>query len=209
MTVNTPPVAVDDFRSTNVNTPIVILVLQNDSDADGLLNPSSVVIASGPDVGSAIVQSDGSIRYSPPTGFGGTATLRYSVLDNDGLASNFATVSIIVGGSIHQNPANNLDVDADGFISPIDVLILVNDINANGSPRILPSTLPIPPYLDPNGNGTIDPLDVLMVINFINARGSAGAGEGESSMANLGFSQTIVRIPTRDEIVQGIRQAEG
>ena len=207
VTVNTPPVAVDDFRRTNVNTPIVILVLQNDSDADGFLNPSSVVIASGPDVGSASVQRDGSIRYSPATGFGGTATLRYSVLDNDGLASNVATVSITVGGSIHQNPSNNLDVDADGFISPIDVLILVNDLNFNGA-RILPSTLPVPPYLDPTGDGRIDPLDVLTVINFINARGSAGAGEGESSMADLGFSQTIVRIPTKDEIVHGIRQAE-
>ncbi len=207
VTINTSPLAVADFARTNVNTPVVIDVLRNDSDPDGTLNRGSVTIASGPDVGSAAVQADGSIRYSPSAGFGGTATLQYSVLDNDGLASNLATVTIIVGGSIHQNPANNLDVNADGSISPIDVLILVNDINFNGV-RTLPSTLPTPPYLDPNGDGQIGPLDVLLVIDFINARGNAGAGEGEASMADLGYSQAIVRTPTKEEIVVGIQQSE-
>jgi len=211
VTVNTPPVAVPDFTRTNVGTPVVIEVLRNDSDADGTLNVSSVVIASGPDVGSASVLVDGSVRYSPPAGFGGTATLQYSVLDNDGLASNVATVTIIVGGSIHQNPVNNLDVDADGFVSPIDVLILINDLNINFS-RTLPLALTTPPFLDPSGDGRIDPLDVLTVINFINARGNSGAGsgegEGEASMASLGYSQTIVRTPTKDEIVSGLQKVE-
>ncbi|MCY2983372.1 MAG: tandem-95 repeat protein [Planctomycetota bacterium] len=207
VTINTPPVAVADFARTNVGTAVVIDVLRNDSDEDGTLNRSSVVIGSGPDVGSATVQTDGTIRYSPPAGFGGTATLQYSVLDNDGLASNFASVTILVGGSVHQNPVNNLDVDADGFVSPIDVLILVNDINTNGF-RTLPTTLATPPYLDPNGNGGTDALDVLSVINFINERGNAGAGEGEASMAWLGYSQEIVRTPSKQEIVTELRRAE-
>lgn len=207
VTINTPPLAVADFVRTSLATPIVIDVLRNDSDQDGTLNRSSVVVGSGPDVGTASVQTDGSIRYVPPAGFAGTATLQYSVLDNDGLASNFATVTIIVGGSVHQNPVNNLDVDADGFISPIDVLILVNDINFNKS-RVLPTNLATPPYLDPDGDGSIGPLDVLAVINFINARGNAGAGEGESSMASLGYSQEIVRAPSKQEIVVGLIQSE-
>ena len=207
VTINTPPVAVSDFVRTSIGTPIVIDVLRNDSDQDGTLNSGSVAIASGPDVGTASVQTNGSIRYVPPAGFAGTATLQYSVLDNDGLASNFASVSVIVGGSVHQNPANNLDVDADGFVSPIDVLILVNDINFNNS-RVLPTSLATPPYLDPNGDGSIGPLDVLLVINFINARGNAGAGEGEASMASLGYSQEIVRAPSKQEIVVGLIQSE-
>ena len=209
VTINSAPSAVADFARTNVSTPVVVDVLQNDIDPDGTLNRNSVVIASGPDVGSAVVQADGTIRYSPPSNFGGTATLQYSVLDNDGLASNFATVTIVVGGSIHQNPANNLDVNADGSISPIDVLILVNDINFNGF-RTLQPTLTTPPYLDPNGNGQLDPLDVLEVINFINSRGNAGAGEGEgeASMADLGYSQEIVRMPSKDEIVNSVLRSK-
>lgn len=207
VTINTPPVAVADFTRTNVGTPIVIDVLRNDNDQDGTLNRASVAIGSGPDVGSASVQTDGTIRYSPPAGFGGTATLQYSVLDNDGLASNFATVTILVGGSVHQNPVNNLDVDADGFVSPIDVLILVNDINTNGF-RTLPTSLATPPYLDTNGTGGTDALDVLLVVNFINERGNAGAGEGEASMATLGYSQDIVRAPSKQEIVTALQQDE-
>ncbi len=205
--INTSPVAVADFTRTRANTPIVIEVLRNDSDPDGTLNVNSVSIANGPDVGSAAVQAGGTILYTPTTNFNGTATLQYTVLDNDGLASNVATVTIVVGGSIHQNPVNNLDVDADGFVSPIDVLILVNDINFRGA-RALPSTLPTPPYLDPTGDGEIGPLDVLAVINFINARGNSGAGEGEGSMAALGYSQEIVRTPTRDEIMSSIKHSE-
>jgi len=207
VTINSSPSAVPDSVRTNANTPVVIDVLRNDSDPDGTLNRTSVSIASGPDVGSAVVQTDGTIRYSPPFNFGGTATLQYSVLDNDGLASNFATVTIIVGGSIHQNPANRLDVNGDGSISPIDVLVLINDINFNGT-RTLPLNLATPPFLDPNGNGQLDPLDVLEIINFINARGNAGAGEGEASMANLGYSQEIVRTPTKDEIIRAIQRSD-
>ena len=207
ITINTSPTAVADFVRTNVNTPIVIDVLRNDSDPDGTLNVNSVSIARGPDVGSAVVQAGGKILYTPLSNFTGTATLLYSVLDNDGLASNVATVTIVVGGSIHQNPVNNLDVDADGFVSPIDVLILVNDINFHGV-RTLPNTLATPPYLDPTGDGQIGPLDVLVVIDFINSRGNSGAGEGEASMALLGYSQEIVRAPSRDEIASSIKQSE-
>jgi hypothetical protein len=62
--------------------------------------------------------------------------------------------------------------------------------------------------LDPNGNGGTDALDVLLVINFINERGNAGAGEGESTMASLGYSQEIVRTPSKQEIVTGLQRAE-
>ncbi len=36
-----------------------------------------------------------------------------------------------------QNPAEPLDVNADGFITPLDVLLIINDINTNGA-RTLP-----------------------------------------------------------------------
>jgi hypothetical protein len=88
---------------------------------------------------------------------------------------------------------NKLDVNADGFVSPIDVLIVVNDLNFNGT-RVLPLDQPVPPYLDVNGNKSVDPLDVLELINFINARGNSGLGEGEASMASLGYTQNHVMM---------------
>jgi hypothetical protein len=205
--VNTAPVAVSDAVLTTINTAVVIDVLRNDADPDGTLNRTSVSIASGPDVGSATVNSDGTIRYVPPADFIGTASLQYAVLDNEGLSSNLATVTIRVTGSIHQNPTNRLDVNNDGFVSPIDVLIVVNDLNFNGT-RVLPSTLPVPPYLDVNGDRSVSPLDVLELINFINQRGGAGAGEGEGSLASLGYSQQNVLMVPEEEIIRASAEIE-
>ncbi|MEI7460219.1 MAG: Ig-like domain-containing protein [Pirellula sp.] len=191
--VNTSPVAQPDSVLTPVNTPIDIDVLKNDSDPDGSINRGSLTIVSGPDVGTAVIQASGFIRFTPPKDFVGTANLQYVVLDDSGQSSNVANVTIQVTNSIHQNPVNKLDVNADGFVSPIDVLIVVNDLNFNGT-RVLPLDQPVPPYLDVNGDKSVSPLDVLELINFINARGSSGSGEGEASMASLGYTQDHVMM---------------
>ncbi len=174
------PVAVDDIFTISRGRESILNVLRNDytPGQTGGINPSSVTIADGPDVGTAVVLPSGDIRYTPPTNFTGVASFKYYVSDLAGLPSNVATVTIRVQASQHQNPSNRYDVSGDGFVSPIDVLLIVNDINFRGS-RPLPDDMETPPYLDVNGNGAVDPLDVLEVINYINARGSAGAGEGE------------------------------
>jgi methionine-rich copper-binding protein CopC len=90
---------------------------------------------------------------------------------------------LAIGG--WQNPRHPCDVNDDGYITPVDVLLLINDINAHG-PRELtaPPTPTPPPFLDPTGDGWIGPIDVLRVINCINEHGpgpvlSASGGEGE------------------------------
>jgi hypothetical protein len=85
----------------------------------------------------------------------------------------------------YTNQSNNLDVNADGFVSPIDVLQLVNYINTTGGGRLpFPAILGSPPYLDVDGDGFVSPLDVNTVINFINTRGGAPEGEGEGSSSS-------------------------
>lgn len=67
--------------------------------------------------------------------------------------------------------AEPLDVNVDGFISPLDALIIINDINARG-PRTLPGSPSGPGpifYLDANGDGSVSPIDALLVINRLNA----------------------------------------
>ena len=92
---------------------------------------------------------------------------------------------------------NNLDVNADGFVSPIDALQVINYLNNPAKPRQL--TLPVnqllPPYVDVNGDGVVSPLDALLVINFLNAT-RAGAGEGETdgnaAALELGAGEGVV-----------------
>jgi hypothetical protein len=80
-----------------------------------------------------------------------------------------------------QNPLNRLDVNFDGIVTPLDVLMVINDLNARGS-RMLPapggSVVPLP-YLDVSGNNVIDPLDALWIINHLNALGGRSHGESE------------------------------
>lgn len=181
--VNNPPVANPDVTFTYKNEAIVIPVLANDSDVDGSINPSTVEIVVLPTPsGTATVQSDGTIRYTPGAGFAGDVTLSYVVSDNVGTVSNVARVSIRVLNSKWQNPVQNLDVNADGRITPIDALLVINYLNDPTKDRFLPNTgLVPPPYLDTDGNERVSPNDALLVVNYLNERSAGGGGEGEGS----------------------------
>ena len=73
-----------------------------------------------------------------------------------------------------QNPSNPCDVNANGTVSPLDVLLLINDLNRNG-PRTLSPSDTAPPYLDVSGDGRVTALDALLVINAINRSAGSGA----------------------------------
>ena len=85
-----------------------------------------------------------------------------------------------------QNPADPLDVNADGTVSPLDALIVINDLNTSGS-RPLPAE-PVepnvpPPYLDVNGDGFLSPVDALIVINQLNNQAAAPAISSDMVLA--------------------------
>ncbi|MGE0756168.1 MAG: dockerin type I domain-containing protein, partial [Pirellulaceae bacterium] len=80
------------------------------------------------------------------------------------------------------------DVNGDGHVTPIDVLVVVNALNERRtstdatirSGKLFGVTT-APNYLDPNGDTYVSPADALKVINFMNARGPLG-GEGEGAV---------------------------
>ena len=102
--VNRPPAATDDYRTTTVNTPITINVRDNDSDPDGdsLSNPTILTPAGH---GTATVNPDGTVRYVPTTGYHGNDTFTYVVCDN-GVPSlcDTATVYITILTELQANP---------------------------------------------------------------------------------------------------------
>ncbi|MEO2015501.1 MAG: Ig-like domain-containing protein [Fuerstiella sp.] len=76
---NTAPVAQNDSDSTSVNTAVIVRVLDNDSDADDdALTPS---IVSHPAHGTARVNANGTITYTPEANFNGSESFTYSVSD--------------------------------------------------------------------------------------------------------------------------------
>ena len=186
---NAVPIAENDTVQTILNVPATINVLANDNDAEGMLDPTTVTIVKKPLRGAAKATASGQVIYTPTVGYVGNDSFTYTVKDNYGVVSNVATVSIsvILDPFPWQNPINPLDVNNDGKVSPIDVLLVVSDINKNGSrnlpnPPIAPNTPP--PFLDVSGDGRLSPVDALAIITFLNAPSGEGEGEGEARVVS-------------------------
>lgn len=108
-----------------------------------------------------------------------------------------------------QNPRNPLDINGDGKVFPLDVLLLINDLNARGSRAlpIPPSPSAMPPYLDASGDGVVGPQDALIVINYLN-KSSAAGGEGEA--AGTWFAApAVVTGPVSGDVRKSDRESLG
>jgi hypothetical protein len=89
----TPPTANNDSFTTPYQTPAVVQVLGNDSAGSSAIDPASVQVVQQPAAGSAGANSNGTISYTPPSGFSGNVSFSYRVADITGLYSNTAIVT--------------------------------------------------------------------------------------------------------------------
>lgn len=97
VSINDAPQVVADSATTDEATAVNIPILDNDSDVDGSLDPSSVTITSQPTGGSLNINAtDGSVTYTPSTGSTGTDTFSYTVSDNNGKESSPVEVTVTV-----------------------------------------------------------------------------------------------------------------
>ncbi|MBU1048687.1 tandem-95 repeat protein [Candidatus Bipolaricaulota bacterium] len=132
--VNDPPVAEDDSRTTNEDTPIDIAVLANDNDPDG----DSLVIQSltQPTHGSA-VKNASNIIYTPDPQFHGIDVFTYTVSDgNGGTSSATATIDVTAA---NDPPVAQDDSDATDEGIPVTVDVLANDSDVDGDPLVIQS----------------------------------------------------------------------
>jgi subtilisin family serine protease len=91
--VNDDPLANNDTATTKINTAVVINVLSNDTDVDN--DALSVSSFSDGNNGSVSLNPNGSLTYTPGTGFTGTDTFTYTVDDGKG-GTDSATVNVTV-----------------------------------------------------------------------------------------------------------------
>lgn len=147
-----PPIAADDTAVTTVPTAVNIGVLVNDTGVDAPLNPAAVAIVTAPPAseGTAVVNPDGTITFTPNIAFGGISTLTYTVRDTNGTISNPATVQVTVIQPVPPTVVD--DTGATVFPNPVTLDILANDLN--GDNPIDPATLTLvtPP---PASEGTL------------------------------------------------------
>jgi CSLREA domain-containing protein len=130
--VNDSPTAVDDTANTNEDTSVGVIVLAIDSDVDGdSLTVSSVT---QPAHGSAAINPDGTITYSPNANFNGSDSFTYNVDDgHSGSAS--ATVQINVA-PVNDAPvavADSYSTNEDTPITAVVPGVLGNDSDVDGN----------------------------------------------------------------------------
>ncbi|OYV76060.1 MAG: hypothetical protein B7Z66_10205 [Chromatiales bacterium 21-64-14] len=85
--------AANDTTTTGLNTPITINVLANDSGLQDV--PITLSLMGSPSHGSATINADQSITYTPATDFAGQDLFTYKVTDANGDMAT-ATVTVTV-----------------------------------------------------------------------------------------------------------------
>ncbi len=93
--VNRPPVAVNDRDSVGQCSPVTLNVLNNDSDFENGTLTVTLPSATTAHNGTAVVNINGTVTYTPPSNYEGTDTFVYTITDAAGLTAS-ATVTIVV-----------------------------------------------------------------------------------------------------------------
>ena len=142
--VNNIPVANADNATTNEDTPILINVLANDTDADA--NDTLTVTAASATNGTIEIQSDFNLLYTPNSNYNGTDTISYTV--SDGISSTIGTASVIVNEvndvplavsfsvEMNEDGNHNLLSDIATRISDIEDILTVSAITVTQSPTL-------------------------------------------------------------------------
>jgi hypothetical protein len=99
LAVNDAPSAQDDGYTTQNDTPMTISapgLLDNDWDKED--DPLTVTMVDDPANGSVVFAGDGSLTYTPDSGYSGTDTFNYTVVDGGG-ASAQGTIAVTVSST--------------------------------------------------------------------------------------------------------------
>ena len=149
-----PPVALDDTGQVLEDGVTTINVVSNDSDPDGNLDPTSVVVTSPPAHGTFSVNPvTGAISYEPNDDYNGPDTLVYQICDADG-ACDLATVTINVL-PVDDPPVALDDTSSVAEDSSVVIPVLGNDSDPDGDLDPTSVTVLTPPS---NGTVTVDPV---------------------------------------------------
>ena len=148
--VNDPPVANNDTASVVEGGSVNISVLSNDSDIEGNIDLTSVVIVSQPANGTVGVNTQtGVVNYVHNGGPSTSDSFTYNFKDSQGVVSNVATVSI----TIQRKPIANNDGLSVARGGEETVNLIANDTAPSGT--LSPSSIVITTQ---PANGTITSL---------------------------------------------------
>jgi gliding motility-associated-like protein len=167
--VNDAPVAVADTKTVAVNTPATGNVLTNDTDVDG--NTISVTkftiggvdyaagtTATIPNVGTIVINADGSYTFTPVANYGGSLpTITVTITDGTATATAPLNITVLKDSDKDGIPDDiDLDDDNDGILDTVENAActpasITCDTDGDGIPNSLD--------LDSDGDGLYDVLE--------------------------------------------------
>ncbi len=106
------------------------------------------------------------------------------------------TITVSTPGSGEQNQDNNYDVNGDGFVSPIDALIVINDLAMSGEGENSNNGSGNKNYPDVNGDFKVTAIDALLVVNRLGQNNHNASGE-----------QLVPNLEDEDRFVSGSTDA--
>ncbi|MCL4264506.1 MAG: tandem-95 repeat protein [Anaerolineae bacterium] len=189
--VNDPPLAADDAILTAEETAVTIDVLANDSDPDG--DPLTVSSVTAPTHGTAVINGDHTVTYTPAAGFNGVDSFSYTISDGRG-GSDTAVVTITVSAE-NDNPVAVDDAVTTDEDTAVTIDVLANDDDEDGDPLTI-SSLTQPTQ----GTAVLDPDDTITYTPHAHSHGSdsftytLSDGQGGSDTATV----TITVNPVND-----------
>ena len=156
---NDSPVANTDTATTDEDSPVKTDVVENDTDPDG--DNLTVLSASDPENGTATINDDNTITYTPRENFNGADSFTYRIGDGNG-GFDRATVNVTVrpvnDAPVAQNDAYNTDEDQQLTVGAPGVL--ENDTDNEGddlSAKLVEGPQSGTLNLDPDGSFVYDP----------------------------------------------------
>lgn len=231
---NTAPNAVNDSSTTEINIPVNINVLGNDSDPDG--DSLSVTSVEGQSIGvgqtintnngSVTLLNNGQLQFSPDTGFTGNETFSYHVSDGNG-GEDTANVTVKVEDTTPVDPQTArignkvfLDANQNGIFDSGEVGVagVRVELTGAGSDGVLGTGDDISQTQTTNGNGTYSFRNLAggdYKVTFSNLPNgleftaqNVGNREGKDSDAdpNTGMTEVITLAPgeTNNQVDAGL-----
>jgi subtilisin-like proprotein convertase family protein len=152
--VNGPPFAITDVAVTDEETPIVIDVLDNDSDpdVDGFVDPNSIQFIERPQYGSvAVVTVDPAVygvpkavRYTPDCNFAGDDVFSYTIRDNEGVSATMPAPVFVSVLPTNDPPTAVDDAVRTNMNTPVAIQPAANDRDLDPADGAVPSTMVVP-----------------------------------------------------------------
>ncbi|MGM0486151.1 MAG: S8 family serine peptidase [Planctomycetota bacterium] len=192
------PVGVDIAYSEDYNNALIDQ--EGDADIPGLLNEVGSFTDEFDPLGDEMLEV---FRVSFTANAMGTAEFRGDPADASPLRDilfaqpplvapltdiNYDVAPLTIGPEGESSSTTSLeseDVNADGFVTPLDALVVINHLNNGDTTLSSTSSGEVNPRLDVNHDSFVSSIDALLVISHLNGNQSEAEGEAEGEQAPL------------------------